>query len=103
MKTAELFLHCDLEGTLWSSGKPCSDTPRFLGWIQNQPAVWNILTNTVSRTPEALARDFQKAGVKLDPRRIVTPFATLDDFLITQFPAGSRARANFYFIGSRAQ
>ena len=103
MEKTKLFLHCDLEGTLWSSGRPCSDTLNFLGWLQTQPAVWNILTNTVSRTPELLARDFQKAGLSLDPRRFVTPFATLDEFLIAKFPGTFRSRANFFFVGSRPQ
>jgi HAD superfamily hydrolase (TIGR01450 family) len=103
VEKTELFLHCDLEGTLWSSGRPFFDTLSFLDWLKTQPVCWNLLTNTVSRTPERLIRDFQKAGLSLEPQCLVTPFTTLDEFLISQFPGQFRSRANFYFIGSLTQ
>ena len=91
----------DAEGTLWDSGQPAFGAREFLDLVRKRGWPFVVLTNTVSRTPNQISRQWAKFGLGVTPGQLITPFDSLNHFLKQEYPQSQVGQ--FRWVGSAQQ
>ncbi|WP_430460120.1 TIGR01458 family HAD-type hydrolase [Thalassolituus sp. LLYu03] len=64
---------CDIDGVVHQHGQAIAGAAEALNWLAQQQIPLRFITNTTSKTPQAMATELNACGLNVDPAHIINP------------------------------
>lgn len=85
----------DLDGTLMDKGMATKGSREFIEYLKLKDVPFRVITNSVGRTQEELAKAVEEVGIEIDKSLFLNPIKALDRYLI------DNEIKSYYFVGPK--